>query len=74
MDATGKAWVAGYTENALDGNTNAGGEDVLLMTFDGDGNHLWTRQRGDARDDNAEALQVDWDFRPVAVAVSSNHA
>ena len=59
VDATGKAWVAGYTENALDGNTNAGGGDIFVMTFDRDGNHLWTRQRGGAMDDCAKALQVD---------------
>ena len=58
MDATGKAWVAGYTSSALDGNTNAGGDDIFLMTFDSDGNHLWTRQRGGAEDDNAYALQA----------------
>ena len=60
MDATGKAWVAGCTNGFLDGNTNAGGRDIFVMTFDRDGNHLWTRQRGGYDYDYAFALQVDW--------------
>ena len=58
VDATGKAWVAGSTFSSLDGNTNAGGDDVFLMTFDRDGNHLWTRQRGGWSMDRALDLQV----------------
>ena len=58
VDASGRAWVAGRTSNSLDGHTNAGGEDIFLMTFDGDGNHLWTRQRGGPGADGARALQV----------------
>ena len=58
MDGSGKAWVAGRTSSSLDGNANAGGEDMFLMTFEGDGNHLWTRQRGGAGADGARALQV----------------
>ena len=62
MDATGKAWVAGYTTSSLDGNAKAGGEDMFLMAFDGDGNHLWTRQRGGRGWDRAFALQAGWGF------------
>ena len=33
---------------------------IFVMTFDGDGNHLWTRQRGGSGGWNeALALQVD---------------
>ena len=63
MDASGKAWVAGYTLNGLDGNENAGGDDVFVMTFDQHGNHLWTSQRGGAGADRPYALQVAWGVR-----------
>lgn len=63
VDGAGKAWVAGNTYSALDGNENAGKYDIFVMTFDGDGNHLWTQQRGGARSDYANALQVDSGFR-----------
>ena len=62
VDSTGKAWVAGYTRSSLDGNRNSGGADCFLMTFDADGNHLWTRQHGGADFDWAQALQVDSGF------------
>ena len=58
VDSTGKAWLAGKTKSALDGNANAGKSDIFVMTFDADGNHLWTRQRGGASYDEAKALQV----------------
>ena len=67
VDATGKAWVAGNTFSTLDGNEKAGKYDIFLMTFDGDGNHLWTRQRGGARSDYANALQVESGLRVVVV-------
>ena len=33
VDAAGNVWVAGKTENSLDGQQNAGGTDVFLMKF-----------------------------------------
>lgn len=54
--------MAGYTYNSLDGKTNAGYSDIFVMTFNGDGNHLWTRQHGGAGYDKAYALQVDRGF------------
>ena len=59
VDDVGNAWVAGSTENHLDGHTNAGYFDIFLMKFDAQGVHLWTRQRGGKDSDGARALQAD---------------
>ena len=59
MDDVGNAWVAGETESSLDGNANAGSDDIFLMKFDAQGVHLWTRQRGGRGNDRAQALQAD---------------
>ena len=58
MDAVGNAWVVGETgtRSSLDGHTNA---DVVLMKFDAQGVHLWTRQRGGEDWDQAQAVQAD---------------
>eukprot|EP00435_Cladocopium_sp_Y103_P017238 s787_g4.t1 len=37
VDAVGNAWLAGYTYSSLDGNTNAGFNDIFLMRFDAQG-------------------------------------
>ena len=59
VDVNGLAWVAGYTSSSLDGHRNAGGWDIFLMKFDGEGVHQWTHQRGGEGDDVARALQAD---------------
>jgi len=58
VDDVGNAWVAGCTYSSLDGNTNAGSDDVVLMKFDAQGVHLWTRQQGGKMSDMAYALQA----------------
>ena len=59
VDVHGHAWVAGYTDSSLDGHSNGGGYDIILMKFDGEGVHQWTHQRGGEGDDKAHALQAD---------------
>eukprot|EP00435_Cladocopium_sp_Y103_P000633 s5779_g1.t1 len=60
VDGVGNAWLAGYTYSSLDGNTNAGFNDIFLMRFDAQGVHQWTRQRGGEGADYARAFQADW--------------
>ena len=62
VDDVGNAWVAGRTGSSLDGNPNAGYDDIFLMKFDTQGVHLWTRQRGGEGRDYAFALQAGCDF------------
>jgi hypothetical protein len=45
VDATGAAYVTGYTSGELQG-TNSGGGDVFLRKYDPMGNVIWTRQFG----------------------------
>jgi hypothetical protein len=37
VDAGGNLYVTGYTESGLDGNTNAGGDDMFLVKYDANG-------------------------------------
>jgi hypothetical protein len=46
VDATGEVWVAGQTTGLLDGNPNAGGDDVFVMRFSPAGAWAFTRVRG----------------------------
>jgi hypothetical protein len=49
-DASGSAFISGYTHGSL-GGPNAGGLDAFLSKYDPDGNLLWTRQLGTAEED-----------------------
>ena len=59
VDAVGNAWVAGYTWGSRGGQTYTGSSDILLMKFDAQGVHQWTRQRGGKGSERAYALQAD---------------
>ncbi len=47
VDATGNAYISGYTEGDL-GGPNSGSMDAFLTKFDASGSELWTRQIGPA--------------------------
>jgi hypothetical protein len=51
-------YVAGYTAVALDGRTNAAGDD-LFVAFGWAGEWQLTRQLGTSSDDSAKALSLD---------------
>ena len=36
-DSSGNIYVTGYTEGELDGNTNSGGEDIILVKYNSSG-------------------------------------
>jgi hypothetical protein len=59
LDAAGNAYVTGYTEGGLDGQTSAGSEDIFLTKFGPDGTRLWTRQWGTSVNDNGTAVVAD---------------
>jgi hypothetical protein len=54
-----RLYIAGNATGSLPGNTALGEFDVFLSAWDTDGNHLWTRQFGSDRRDQAIALAVD---------------
>ena len=59
VDSSGNAYVAGYTDRGLDGNTSAGIEDMFLTKYDTDGTKQWTRQLGTGSDDRGQGVSVD---------------
>lgn len=57
-DASANVYISGTTAGALEG-ANAGGDDVFVRSFDGDGNLRWTRQFGSSTDDLGEGVATD---------------
>lgn len=55
----GTLYLAGYTNGAYAGQTNAGLSDIALLSFDAAGNSRWNRQLGDTHEDRARAVATD---------------
>jgi hypothetical protein len=58
-DGSGNIYVNGSTYSGLDGNTNAGYDDIFLTKYDTNGNKLWTRQLGTVYDDVGYGVVTD---------------
>jgi chitodextrinase len=58
VDAGGNIFVSGYTTGNLDGQGNAGGEDVFLVKYDSTGARQWTRLSGTASGERGESVAV----------------
>lgn len=58
-EASGAAYVAGASSSGFDGNPAAGGEDLVLVKYDGLGNKQWSRQLGTAANEQGRAVAVD---------------
>lgn len=59
VDSAGNVYAAGWTQGALSGQTSAGDEDAFVRKYDGEGNELWTRQFGSAKNEVANGVTVD---------------
>ncbi len=59
VDSSGNAYVTGQTYGVLDGNTNAGGNDMFLIKYDTDGTKLWTQQLGTTGSDHGDGVSLD---------------
>ena len=57
VDASGNAYITGYTYGDL-GGSNAGLSDVFLIKFDSGGNEVWTTQIGESRYDDSYSVAV----------------
>jgi hypothetical protein len=55
-DGSGGTYLAGYTKGSVDGATNAGDKDALLVHLDRNGNPLWSREFGGPGEDKALAV------------------
>lgn len=51
VDINDNVYVTGSASTTLDGQLNAGGNDLLLMKYDGFGAKLWTRLKGSSGTD-----------------------
>ena len=51
-----RVFISGDTSGTFPGETNAGGTDAFLRSYDAGGTVLWTRQFGSALDDSAEGV------------------
>jgi hypothetical protein len=59
VDNLNNIYVAGDTNDDLDGNINAGGWDIFLVKYNSDGEKQWTKQLGTASDDHANGVALD---------------
>ncbi len=58
VDASGNAYISGYTGGDL-GGTNMGGWDAFLTKYDSSGNELWSQQIGTSSTDDSWSVAVD---------------
>ena len=60
MDSSDAIIVGGYsTSTDLDSQSNAGGNDVMVMKFSSAGDHQWTVLRGGSGNEIAYALEAE---------------
>ncbi len=58
VDASGNAYISGYTGGVL-GDSSAGSGDAFLTKFDSSGNEVWTQQIGTSAWDQSNSVVVD---------------
>ena len=51
--------MTGSTEGGLDGNTNSGEEDIVLIKYNSSGTKQWTKQLGTSSDDSGNGVSTD---------------
>jgi len=59
VDSSANIYLTGYTAGDLDGNTNAGGSDMILVKYDEAGTKQWTRQLGTSSSDVSNGVAAD---------------
>ena len=58
-DSSGNVYVAGGTYGGLDGNTNAGNIDLIVVKYNSSGTKQWTKQLGTEEYDEARGVATD---------------
>jgi hypothetical protein len=58
-DSSGNVYVTGDTYGGLDGNTNAGYNDLFVVKYLDNGTKQWTKQLGTSSDDLASGVATD---------------
>jgi hypothetical protein len=59
VDLTGNVYMSGYTYGGLDGNTNSGDMDIILVKYNSSGTKQWTSQHGTSSSDIGKDVSVD---------------
>lgn len=72
-DAAGNVYEALAAEGPVDGQTNAGLKDVVLIKYGPTGTKLWTREFGTPGTDRAYGLQLDPQGHPVIVGYTKGN-
>jgi hypothetical protein len=68
-DADGNVYAAGWTLGVLEG-VGGGGMDLFVRSYDGDGNHRWTRQFGSGDYDEMGGVAADADGNVYAAGMT----
>ena len=58
-DSSGNVYVTGGTYGGLDGNTNSGCNDIILVKYNSSGTKQWTKQLGTSSDDWGNGVSTD---------------
>ena len=58
-DSSGNIYMTGFTNGGLDGNTNSGGWDIVLVKYNSSGTKQWTKQLGTSSMDWGEGVTTD---------------
>ena len=59
VDSSDNIYVTGHTDGGLDGNTNSGGWDLILVKYNSSGVKQWTKQLGTSSLDRGYGVTVD---------------
>lgn len=59
MDSYGNIFITGNTGGNLDGQTNAGDDDIFVAKYDASGNKKWTKILGTSWPDIGNAIAID---------------
>ncbi len=59
MDSSDNIYLTGWTQGGLDGNTNAGGQDIFLVKYNSSGVKQWTQQLGSTSSEVGLGVTVD---------------
>ena len=60
VDSSDNVYIAGHSQSpVLDGTSNGGSWDALLMKFDASGGHVWTTLHGSTNDEKLHSLKLD---------------
>ncbi len=58
-DSSGNIYVTGYPLEDLDGNTNSGSRDIILVKYTSSGTKQWTKQLGSSSYDEGYSVTTD---------------